>query len=206
MKKILSLISALEVCCALTACNSPKETEAKSLEDLEFVHIDADYMSLHNSFDDIEKNSELIVEGRFIDDEKVCYERYSYEDSIQKDVLVEIISSCPMKITKVLSGGTKVGDVVNVVQREGVFMDRFISQSPLTPMQKGDEWIFCLKRTKSENYDGYLCVGGASGRYPAKNSSNNKKTRFSKCSELGVYNKSDYNDEYYNQLVKKYGI
>lgn len=206
MKKILLITALLLICGGLTACNAStlNESKTKSLEELEFVHVEADYVTLCDSFDDIENASDLVVVGKFVDSESVCYERYAYEEYFQKDVLVEIISSCPLQITKVLLGDAKVGDVVNVLQREGIWEDRYISHSALTPMQKGDEWVFCLCRSDSENYDGYWCVADSLGRYPTKNSSANEKMCFSDYRELGVYNKGDFNENYYNQLVEKY--
>ncbi len=206
MKKILSIIAILTICGTLTACNTStvNESGTKSLEELKFVHVESDRVIFCKNFDDVEKASEFVVVGKFIDDEKVCYERYAYEEYFQKDVLVEIVSSCPMQITKVLSGNAKVGDVVNVLQSEGIWEDRFISHSALTPMQKDDEWVFCLCRSNSENYDGYWCVADSLGRYPTQNSSANEKMCFSDYPEFGVYNKGDFKEDYYNQLVKKY--
>lgn len=208
MKKIISIIAILSICGTFTACNSPSEnvSEAKSISELTFVQSLADYIHLEKSFDDIEKASDFVVVGKFIDDEKVCYERYEYEDYIKKDVLCEIISSCPMQITKVLSGDAKVGDVVDVLQREGKWQDRFISQCSLTPMQKGDEWVFCLKRTNSDKFEGYWCVSGSWGRYPTKNVSLNEKMCFSDYGELGVYELGEFNEKFYNQLVEKYEV
>ena len=208
MKKILSIIAILSICGTLTACNSSTEnvSETKRLDELELVNIQADYIHLAESFDDIEKVSELVVVGKFIDDEKVCYERYEYDDYFKKDVLCEIISSCPMQITKVLSGNAKVGDVVNVLQREGRWEDRYITHSALTPMQKGDEWVFCLGRSNSDKYDGYWCVSESWGRYPTKNVSANEKISFSDYGERGVYELGDFNENFYNQLVEKYDV
>lgn len=211
MKKILSIFLLLTICGALTACNTSElsNTEEKNFSELKFVNVHADYIHLSKSFDDIEESSDFVVVGEFIDDASVCYERYVYEDYFKKDVLRGIISSCPMKITKVLSdnsGNAKVGDVVNVLQWEGIWEDRFITTSALTPMLKGDEWVFCLSYTKTENYEGYVCEGGCAGRYPTSNVSSNNKMCFSDYPELGVYNKDDFREDYYNQLLEKYDV
>lgn len=73
-----------------------------------------------------------------------------------------------MQITKAFSGNVKVGDVVDVLQREGKWQDRYISQCSLTPMPKGDEWVIRLKRSNSDKFEGYRCVSGPLGRYPTK--------------------------------------
>ena len=205
MKKVISIIAALTICLTLSACSPASKSEPHKFEGLIFVHSVGDYISNIDSFDDIELISDLIVEGEFIDDASVCYEEYRYSDHFGKDILEDIVSYCPMKVTKVLSGDAKVGDVINVVQEEGIWEDRFISHSPLTPMQKGDEWIFCLRRSESKHYEGYLCVAGSWGRYPTSNSKSNEMMCFSDYPELGVYERNNFNDNLYSELVEKYG-
>lgn len=150
MKKIISIIAALTLCLALTAC-SGADNQKHRFEGLTFAGAAGDYIIINiDSIDDVEQMSDLVVVGEFIDDASVCYGEYRYNSYFEKDVLVDIVSSCPMKITRVLSdnaGDAKVGDVLNVLQREGIWEDRFFSLCPLTPMQKGDEWVFCLSRS-----------------------------------------------------------
>lgn len=207
MKKIISIIVALMVCSALTACNGTNSKKHR-FEGLIFVNSVGDCLSNLDSFDAVERVSEFVVVGEFIDDASVCYEGYMYDGYFENDILINIISSCPMKITRVLSGDAKVGDVVNVLQREGIWKDRFVSFSHLTPMQKGDEWVFCLRRSdpESEHCEGYWCIGVKSGRYPTSNVGANETMCFSDHPELGVYEKYDFNEKIYNELVEKYGI
>lgn len=208
MKKIISAITALAICLALAGCSGAPENKHR-FEGLEFVCTERDYVSNLKNFDDIVLLSDLIVVGEFIDDASVYYEEYEYKDFFGKDVLTDIMSSCPMKITKVLYGNAKEGDVLNIVQREGIWEDKFVSRSPLTPMQKGDEWIFCLKHT-TEKYDhcedSFKCVAGSWGRYPTNNVGSNERMCFSDHPDLGVYEESDFNQKFYNELVEKYGI
>ncbi len=206
MKKNISIIAALTTCITLTACNNEPAAQKSRFEGISIVRGHTDYISFTESFSDVEKFSDFIVVGEFIDDSSVCYERYRHDDRFNKDLLVDIVSSCPMKITKVLYGDAKEGDVVNVLQQEGIHNDKFITLSPLTPMQKGDEWIFCLAYSNQENYEGYWCIGDSFGRYPTKNASSNEIMCFSDYPELGVYEKSDFYEDFYNELVEKYGI
>ena len=216
MKKLLMLIASLTVCMALTACSNITEnnigetesrfTEKRSLEGLKIVR-SMDYtVSLIKTFEDLESESDLVVIGEFIDNPSTCYKQYEYDDFFQKDLLIAIASSCPIKITKVLAGDAQVGDVINVLQEEGIHNERFISNSKLTPMQMGDEWVFCLTRSVNEKYGGgYWCVSDNKGRYPTKKSASNEVMCFSDYPELGVYEQSDFNEEFYNKLIEKYG-
>lgn len=206
MKKLFTLITALVLCTSLTACNTSAHSEKSRFEGVEIARAHSNYISFVESFEDVEKFSDLIVVGEFIDDSEVCYTRFSHDRRIEKDIPVEIVSSCPMKITKVLSGDAKAGDIIDVHQREGLYEGKFITLSPLTPMQKGDEWIFCLSYSHKENYKGYWCIGGSYGRYPTKNAASNERICFSDYPELGVYEKSDFCEDYYNELVKKYDV
>ncbi len=208
MKKLLSIIALLTVCTSLTACssaveNSIGETESKvsekrSLEGLRIVRPIEDAVSLINTFEDLEEWSELIVIGEFIDNSGPCYTRSG-------KIVTDIVSSCPMKITRVLSGDAQVGDVINVLQKESISDDRIITRTELTPMQMGDEWLFCLKHSSEKYGDGWWCVGGSRGRYPTKNSGSNEAVCFSAYSELGVYDREDFHEEFYNKLIEKYG-
>ena len=207
MKRIISIIASLAICLVLTACNNTVQTKTNRFEGLMFVRSPGDILTNLKSFDQLDSACDFVVIGEFIDDASVCYEGYMYNDYFGKEVLTDILSSCPMKVTKVLSGDINVGDVVNVLQREGIWEDRFITDSALTPMQKGDEWVFCLKHsTESDHAEGYWCFGDSYGRYPTKNVRSNEIMCFSDYPELGVYEKSDFHEKFYNGLVEKYGV
>lgn len=209
MKKFISIIAALTLCAALTGCNGISENSGKrSFEGLKLVKTSEGAYTINRvkSFEDLEERSELIVVGEFIDDSEICFTRSQYLAMFEKECLIEVVSSCPMKITKVLAGDANVGDVVNVLQKEGVDDDQFITDSPLTPMQKGDEWLFCLRLNTDERVgDGYWCVGDERGRYPTKNSGSNEVMCFSDYPELGVYEEKDFQEDFYNKLLEKYG-
>lgn len=203
MKKLVSIIAILTLCVGITGCGSKK----RSLEGLVLVRPDNFSISTVRTFEDLEAESELIVIGEFIDDSEICFSEYEYEPLAQRDLLVQIASSCPMKITRVLAGDANVGDIVKVIQLEGINGDRFRADCDLTPMLKGDEWLFCLARNTDERLpsDGYWCVSDEKGRYPTKNVSSNEVMCLSDYPELGVYERSDFQEELYNKLIEKYG-
>lgn len=215
MKKVMSVIVLLIACMTLTACSYTNESESKVIEkrSLEGLKIakSAGYLDytidLVKTFEDLESFSSLIVIGEFTDNSSVCFRGNYFDDAHQKEVEFQVVSSCPMKITKVLAGDAQVGDVVNVLQEEHISDGSFISRSKLTPMQMGDEWLFCLEYCPDERSDGnsYWCVGDSKGRYPTKNSGSNEVMCFSDSPELGVYEESDFQEDFYNMLLEKYG-
>lgn len=219
MKKLLSIIASLTVCTVLTACsntinnigeNESRVIEKRSLEGLQIVK-SVDYLDYTvdrvKTFEDLESFSSLIVIGEFTDNSSVCFRGTYFDDAHQKEVEFQVVSSCPMKITKVLAGDAHVGDVVNVLQEEHISNGSFISRSKLTPMQMGDEWLFCLEYCADKRSDGnsYWCVGDSKGRYSTKNIGSNEIMCFSDSPELGVYNEDDFQEEFYNALLEKYG-
>lgn len=206
MKKLLTLITALVLCVSLTACNSAEQNKTSRFEGMRCSRISADGVKLAKSFDDVINLSDYIVVGEFIDDSETVWDYQLHDDQFNKDITVDVVSSCPMKITKVLYGDAREGDIVNVLQTEGVVGNTFMTHSLLTPMQKGDEWVFCLSRAKTHGLDGYWCVGESDGRYPSQNSSSNEAMCFSEHPELGVYEESDFNREFYEQLKAKFNI
>lgn len=199
MKKIISIISALALCVTLTACNTAVENESvviekRSPEGSEPVGSTDYTVKLISTLEELEARSDLIVIGDFIDNPKTCYNTPSMR-----------AFSCPMRITKVLAGDAQVGDVMPIFQLELIEDDRVVAHSKLTPMQMGDEWLFCLNHVNNMYGDGYVCVEDNKGRYPTKNSCSNEVVCFSDHPELGVYEESDFQEELYNQLLEKYG-
>jgi hypothetical protein len=76
----------------------------------------------------------------------------------------------------VLQGDVQVGDIVTVVQRYAFEEGRFdngdgrnalVTFSGMTPMNKGDKWIYFLGY--DETVDAYWTRGDSAGRYPVPN-------------------------------------
>lgn len=195
MKKIISIIAALTVCLSLTACS--KSPQTGPFAGLELVDASGTLNRLHyDTLLSLEDISDVAVIGRFLDDSV-------QEIDYQNGVVSDLTSFNTIEITKVLSGDVNVGDHLRIAQAYGVLDDRLISFSKLTPMQKGDEWIFFLRLSSVGEI--YWCAGDTDGRYPIKNSSN-EIMPLAESPELGVYNEADFNKTIYNELVEKYGI
>ena len=200
MKKIISIIAALTVCLTLTACNNVSQTN--KFDGLEFVKVETDRIG-YNSLKSIEDASDIVVVGEFIDD-PVQREEYTSLPAFDHEVINNVISTSTLKISRVLKGSINSGDEIKVSVRYEIVDGRLITFSALTPMQKGDEWVFFLK--KQDDADVYWLRGDSDGRYPTKRSAENEIMPLSEASELGVYDKSDFNRAIYDELVSKYGV
>lgn len=200
MKKIISIILALSACVVFTACKNTSNTN--SFAGLKLVRAEVDRIT-YDSLESIENASELVVVGKFIDDtvQRVEYKSISEFDS---EVVDNVISTNTLKISRVLKGNKNSGDEIKVSVRYGVVDGNLLTFSSLTPMQKGDEWVFFLK--KQSDADIYWHRGDADGRYPTKNTSGNGIMPLAESPELDVYDKADFNEKIYNEIVEKYGI
>lgn len=81
-----------------------------------------------------------------------------------------------LQVERVLKGNVKAGDMLLINQESSINSngdgsDNYIvfAYDRLTPMLKGDEWIYFLQKT-DEGY--YIPVNGAQGRYPLPNNKN----------------------------------
>ena len=203
MKKLISIIAALAVCITLTACNGSKPKD--EFAGLELVNLSENVNRIrYDTLEALEYGSDVIVVGKFID-ESVQTADYEYDPNAGRDIFTYIRSFNTLEVTKVISGNVNVGDHLKVGQSYGVIDDRLISFSKLTPMQKGDEWIFFLLYAPDLD-DTYWCAGDSDGRYPTKNSSNNEIMPLSDTPELGVYDERDFKHVIYDEIVKKYDI
>ena len=199
MKKIISIITACIICIlTLTACN----TTANDFSDLEVVRWGEGDRDIYSSLDMLEKYSNIIVVGTFIED-AVQEEEYRYNDYFKKDLLSWISSYNTIEVSKVIKGDVEVGDKITIIQGYGVVDDRLITLSDLTPMIKGDTWFFCL--SCEEGSDIYWVTGDSDGRYPVPNSKN-RTLAISEYSDLGVYDEQNFKSDIYSEILEKYDI
>lgn len=204
MKKITMIIAAVSVCLTLASCaEAPKnhDEESRGFEDIELVRVHCDRAGYEN-LSKLEADSDLIVVGEFVGDAAQNVD-YDYDVNFDKDIVVNVMSTGTLRISKVLKGNIEEGADVDVYQRCGIVDGRLITFSGLTPMQNGDEWLFFLK--KGTGVDGYWCSSDTFGRYPVPNAEN-ALMPLSDSPDLGVYNEEDFNGDIYDEIVEKYGI
>lgn len=203
MKKAVSIILIAVISLTFSAC-STVSAENNDFSGIELI----DLWGLVNrikfyDLETIEKFSDVIVIGTFTDEARQ-EEKYHNDDRFGKDVLIDVISFNTIEVSKVLQGDVKVGDTLTVAQEYGVVDNRLITFSEMTPMMKGDTWIFFLLQNEGDDTF-YWCTGDSDGRYPVK-ACEYARIALTDNEKLGVYDKKCFNEDIYNELLEKYDL
>ncbi len=192
---------------ARTSYSSKPET-SNMYADMELVSPGMVDRRTADHLEELEKYSDIAVVGEFIDD-SVSDIEYEYSDFFGKDIITLARSYNVIEVKQVLMGDVKVGDKLTVTQLEGSVDGKMYSWSELTPMTKGDEWIFFLDR---DDKDHYWVTCDSDGRFPTKNSAEKnrrmtfKNVDFPDSYQLGVYDKQSFNQSIYDEIVEKYDV
>ncbi len=203
MKKLISVFAAIAACITLTACNGTPET-SNAFSDLELVRTGMSDRIVIEYLQTLEEYNDIAVVGEFIGNSESDI-TYTYSEHFGKDIITDVRSYNTIKVTNVLRGDVSVGDELTIGQSYGVADGKLITFSDLTPMVKGDEWIFFLN--KEPDADIYWCCGDSDARYPTKNSAaHNGRLAFADSCQLGVYDEEDFNRDIYNEIVEKYDV
>lgn len=114
----------------------------------------------YTSYEELAGDSDLIVRGVFAD-----HPHQDVDPNPDPDIPLgtNIFSQCKFEIYDVIKGDANIGDIIVIAQSTGVYGNKCISTSQLTPMVKGDEWYYFLK--KYDNSDVYYAVNDSDGRY-----------------------------------------
>lgn len=150
------------------------------------------------SYEELAAESDLIVKGRFIDDP-----HQMVEPNPPPDIPLgsNIFSQCKFEIEQVIQGDAKVGDVVIINQSIGVYGGKLISTSQLTPMVKGDQWIYFLKVGTGDS--SCWTVNDSDGRYlPPDCTTNFDFSALGYDNNLGYSYGEYFNEEIYNGLLQ----
>ncbi|MBD5383809.1 MAG: M23 family metallopeptidase [Ruminococcaceae bacterium] len=133
---------------------------------------------------------EYVVTGEFIDDTHQWYVN-SGDDHVG-------VSYNKFRVDKVYKGDIEEGQVVMIEQNGFAADGKYFVQDNLTPMIKGDKWLYCL------NKSGGICSARnyGNGRYPLPGSQN-KSLDFG---EYGVINSQYANTKMYERLLTELGI
>lgn len=207
MKKLLSIITALAACASLTACSgTPKGSEEKpvAFEGIELARTGMVDRVVPDDLEDLEKYSDVAVVGEVIGD-MVSDNSYMYSAYFGKEILTFPRSYTTIKVKQVLMGDVNIGDELSIEQLCGIDDGVLYSISDLTPLVKGDEWVFFLCGGRESNV--YGCVADCDSRYPTKNSAaKNSRMSFAPEYQLGVYDEKNFNEKVYNEIVEKYDV
>lgn len=199
MKKVVSIILVAVISLMFSAC-STASTDNNDFSGVELVEWGEVNRLKYFDLETIEKSSDVIVIGTFTDDARQ-EEKYLYDDHFYKDILIDVKSFNTIEVSQVLQGDVQVGDTLTVAQEYGVVDNRLLTYSELTPMMKGDTWIFFLYNNQQSGI--YYCSGDSDGRYPVKNCEY-ARIALTDNEDLGVYDKKSFNEDIYNELLEKY--
>lgn len=143
-------------------------------------------------YDDVFNRSKFIVAGEFIDD---AYQQiFDDEDGIRGS------SYNKFRVDKVYGGDIEEGQVIIIRQDSFVYNGTFYDIDNMTPMIKGDKWLYCLTKTDGI-CDPYM---NSNGRYPIPGSGN-AKLDFAD-GYYGVCNDEYANREVYERLLNELDI
>ncbi len=111
---------------------------------------------VYNTFMELAAGSDLVVIGEY-----ACKTRQDTDPD-----RIRPIATNEIKVLKVLKGDVRKGDRLPVSQSYEILAEEqcLITFSELTPMEKGERWIFFL--LKGDLSDMYWCNGDSDGRYP----------------------------------------
>ncbi len=150
------------------------------------------YFNPYDDYNTLFEDSDLVVSGSFIDDAiKETTRQYDITDCRYKEY--KGFSHNTFKIDKVYKGSAE-SDTITIRQEN--FIDeenqRIITYSELTPMIKGDKWLYFLKKGGDEGT--YFLRGDYSCRYPLDTEITGGKVLAGVYSpeQLGVYDEDTF--------------
>lgn len=152
------------------------------------------------SFDLLVQNSDLIVVGTFVDDARQSTPLVMETDNeYGLDYIADRGASYnKLKIEAVYKGDIGVGS--EIVIRDGYFVNdgklMYNDSSTLTPMIKGEKWVYFLRKQSPEYRDYYQPLF-AEGRYPVPG---NENTFVLTGSNHGVYDERYFHENCYSDV------
>lgn len=188
----------------VTPASAEYPGEAKYVYDGDFREIDLFYMKqkVKTEFSDylsLEKASDIIVSGIFADDARQSSDPDNYSEYYE---IGSLSSYNKLKIDKVIKGDGNIaqGDEIIIRQSYEIRGGKLVSESGLTPMIKGDRWVYCL--SKSEDGCFYETAGDSDSRYPLDDSQN-RELSFAQNPE-GIYEKADYKENIHEIILERF--
>lgn len=200
MKKIILLLFLLVNMLTFVSCSNSVEGTEEAYSGLKFIEVaEVNRLKLYD-LDSLETVSDVIVVGTFSGnaEQEIITQ---YDEQVGYDTLMNVISYNDIIVSKVIKGDVNVGDTLRVAQEYAVVDNRFLTYSELTPMLEGDTWLFFLYNNYNSGI--YYCSGDSDGRYPLKNCTY-KRNALTENEDLGVYEKENFNEKIYNEILEKY--
>ncbi|MCL2019862.1 MAG: hypothetical protein FWG70_08915 [Oscillospiraceae bacterium] len=173
MKRIITFFTTVLLLVA-TACSANPNSEAtqeivNEYNNIEIIRWMSD-RNIHRTFENLIESAELVVIGEFTEDATPTI-NYGYDLYFEKDVITNYWSTNTILIHEVLKGNIDT-EKISVCQNYAVIEQEsgklgILTSSDLTPMNKGDQWIFFFGGDKEGS--SYWLTGDYTGRYPIPN-------------------------------------
>ena len=168
---VFILISALSGCATEESVEETRVVEtvvtyAVPLGMAEIVRVSGgDVQEMPGSIKQLAQTSQLVVTGHFTDNTRQTVTQ-TYNEALGRWVLSSCRSTNSFTVDRVIRGDASEGDAITIEQDYAYLEDenKLVSYSGLTPMNKGEKWIYFLNYDK-EN-DCYCANYDAAGRYP----------------------------------------
>jgi len=152
---------------------------------------------IYTDFAALKEESELIVVGEFTDDPRQCFDPAGKEVTQVLDRFDQQNSFNRFRADRVIKGDLPEGEEIIIAQNGYVYDGRFEHYSNLTPMLKGDKWVYFLTRYGNENF--YSPLGLSDGRYPVPGTEH----EFVLCDNVyGVFDMSEFRSEVYDEVKR----
>lgn len=158
MKRLI--IPVIIIVMLMSGCSTASSIDKSEPE---VIRVEGDRI-VYSDLKSLTAASELIVIGEYADDTEQNL-KYEYSERYKKDVLMDVVSTNTIHVKKILKGSPDKKEL-KISQRYGTEEKRnaLVTFSSMTPMKKGEEWIFFLYYDAVN--DTYWCAGDYSGRYP----------------------------------------
>ncbi len=158
MKRLI--IPVIIIVMLMPGCSTASSIDKREPE---VIRVEGDRI-VYSDLKSLTAASELIVIGEYADDTEQNL-KYEYSERYKKDVLMDAVSTNTIHVKKILKGSPDKKEL-KISQRYGTEEERnaLVTFSSMTPMKKGEEWIFFLYYDAVN--DTYWCAGDYSGRYP----------------------------------------
>ncbi|MDE7281932.1 MAG: hypothetical protein K2N36_09375, partial [Ruminiclostridium sp.] len=174
-----------------------------------------DFVKWYTSYRDLLNDSDLAVVGEFVDDPWQDVDpNVSADPDNNDDIFLDCSSYNTFRIDCILtpngSTAAESGSEIVISQPYAVRGDTFSSHSKLTPMLKGDRWVYFLVYNEGENT--YYPLNDYMGRYPdpyyyqvldrdpnIKDSANTFLPFMT--NKYGLINENDFNENIYRTLA-----
>lgn len=164
------------------------------------------------SLDELVDNSDLIVLGTFVDDARQNCPTGNNEPSTDKvdgnddvmDLYRDGASYNKLRIDKVFYGDIEAGEEIVICDdsyvTDGKLM--YIASDTLTPMIKGEQWVYFLRKQSPEYGDCYFPLF-TEGRYPVPGKENTFV--LTGDSQHGVFDEKYFHEDIYEDVKKMLG-